>query len=402
MNSQRGTLCSKKVGIDVRSRMKVTTFNSILVCLLCVLYVWSNMYIVRNKPFLTFACDVLDMGTMVILIAMVLISNFHTKMFAGMCILTAYMVVCYLYTGMFDLLRATVILLALKDASAHKTYRMLFRTFVMAITVVFVLFLLGISNTGATTRDAITLGFATTNVASKMLQSAVFVWVLWKPNVPVKRRITVCLLTAALIWGTTGSRNSALLLLILPICLRFVKKIMSSKHAWVIKYLFFAAPLLFMGLTVLLSQLHGKYAWVQVLNGLLSNRIFMNGVAIQHYGSSLIGQAANIKDFSGVFDPVAGKYTTFLTIDSFYVYALSYYGILGAAITLLTMTAVIRRAWQQNNAEVVTVSLLVCVYGMAETMTTVFCMPALIYLFLRDDTAVESKTGVQKYEINYI
>lgn len=396
MNSQRGALYSKKVGTDVRSKMKVTMINSILVCLLCVLYVWSNMYVVRNNPFLTAICNVLDIGILTVLIAMVLFSRFHTEIFVGVCILTAYMAACYLYTGMFDLLRATIILLALKDTSAKKTYRMLFRTFVLAIAVVFVLYLLGISYTGGTRRDTITFGFVTTNVASRMLQSAVFVWVLWKPNVPVKRRFTVCLLTAVLIWGTTGSRNSAIVLLVLPICLYFVKKIMNSKHAGGIQYLFFAAPFLFMGLTLLLSQMYGKYAWVQILNGLLSNRIFMNSVAIQHYGSSLIGQAANIKDFSGVFDPVVGKYTTFLTIDSFYVYVLSYYGILGTAITLLTMTAAMRRAWRQNNAAVVTVSLLVCVFGMAETMTTVFCMPALIYLLLRDDTVVESKTGGTK------
>ena len=354
------------------------------------------MYVVRTSAILTGVFDALDGIVLMILIAIILTSSFHTKMFLEICLLTGYMLICYLITGLFDLLRSEIVVLALMNTSAKKTYKMLFRTFIISLGIVFVLYILGISNAGEMRRENIALGFGTPNVASKMIQTAIFLWVLWKSGTQIKYRNIIYLMIIVFVWLTTGSRNSTIMLIIFPASLYLIKKILKSSHRRWLQYIFVSVPLVLTAITIILPYLYGKYAWVQGLNALVSNRIYMNSVAIQKYGFSIIGQAANIMEFSGIFDVVSQKYTSFLTIDCFYIYILVYYGVLGLTLTLFAITAVIKKAWKNNNHGVLTVTILLCVYCMMETTSSVFVLPFLTYLFVQDDISEGIKNGGMK------
>lgn len=380
----------------MKSRITLKTFNSFMVCILCTIYVLSNMYVVRTSAILTGVFDALDGIVLMILIAIILTSSFHTKMFLEICLLTGYMLICYLITGLFDLLRSEIVVLALMNTSAKKTYKMLFRTFIISLGIVFVLYILGISNAGEMRRENIALGFGTPNVASKMIQTAIFLWVLWKSGTQIKYRNIIYLMIIVFVWLTTGSRNSTIMLIIFPASLYLIKKILKSSHRRWLQYIFVSVPLVLTAITIILPYLYGKYAWVQGLNALVSNRIYMNSVAIQKYGFSIIGQAANIMEFSGIFDVVSQKYTSFLTIDCFYIYILVYYGVLGLTLTLFAITAVIKKAWKNNNHGVLTVTILLCVYCMMETTSSVFVLPFLTYLFVQDDISEGIKNGGMK------
>lgn len=377
----------------VRTKVKLKTLNSFMVCMLCAVFIMSNTYVVRSSELLKTICDVIDTLLLVILLVIILTTSFHTKMFVRVCVLTGYMLVCYLWTGQFDLLRAEIILLALRDTSARKTYRLLFHTFLISLGIVFILYILGVSNAGEMRRGSIALGFGSPNVASKMIQSAVFLWGLWSSNARANYKNVVYLLMLLFVWFTTGSRNSVIILTVFPACLYLFRKIMNSRRGRRLKYLFFAIPPLFAAITIILPQMYGRYPWVQGLNALMSNRIYMNRVALQNYGFTVIGQAANLMDFSGIYDVVSQKYTTFLTIDCFYMYVLTYYGVFGLAIALAAIIAVMRKAWRQNNIVVLTVTVLLCIYSMVETTSSLFCLPSLIYLLLRDDVSVEPEQG---------
>lgn len=246
--------------------------------------------------------------------------------------------------------------------------------------------MLGISDPGILRRNGIALGFATTNLASRIIQLGLFLILASTTKIrSIYKTIALCLIVAAFTYITTKSRVSVLLIVVYPFVNSIIGKGIQSRRQNIWKNIVAVVPLVLLALTIVLTQMYESSTFVQSLNFAFSNRIYMNLVAIQKYGVTPFGTAANISAFSGIFDTVTNKYINFLTIDSQYIYMLVYYGFLGVTLVIASLVLCIRKAWNYDNGRVVTVIILMSIYMFTETVGSIFGLPFLVYLSLREN-----------------
>ena len=362
----------------------------IAVSFLACIYVMSNAYIIRESGGATAALSILETVIYLGLILFLLLSSFQKHMLFRMICCIALLLVCYLFTGQADLLKAVILLISVKDLEYNKVFRVLWKSYFFAVLVVVALFVCGLSNPGVMRRGGITLGFATTNIASRMIQNTLFLWISSICGIQKykgKRLFGICVCVALFSYITTKSRMSSVLLILLPAIIWLMRKIRERKQYNVVGIVCGIVPVILMLVTVFLSMQYNRNTTVQMLNVALSNRIYMNLVAFQKYGITWFGNAANISSFAGVYDSVVNKYVNFLTIDSQYTYLIVYYGIVGTLVVIAGMFFCIKKTWDKGKVEITVMLLLISNYFFTETVGSLFGCPILLYLTLYDNDA---------------
>lgn len=371
----------------MKMKVKIPRFTgtSLMVALLGVIYIFSNTYVVRNSQLTQNIFDMIEAIVLLVLIVKILVSNYRTRTFAVVCITIFCLLLCYLHTRQAELIEAAIVILALKNAPTNKTYHLLYYVFVLSLIIVLIMYVTGFSDSGVMRRGDVGLGFASPNVGSRIIQTTVFLWALSKPKIKSTYINAVYFVIAILTFITTGSRLTVFLLICYPFMISIIKKLMSQKRGNTIANVFCLVPPILFFLSIVLTYLYESHTWVQILNVILSNRVYMNYIAIQEYGYSLLGYEANISMFVGSFDLVVNKYINFLTIDSQYIYLLVYYGWVGVVIGITVIMIVIKKAWNNGNATIVATTVLLCVYSLTETIGSIFGFPSLIYLLMEED-----------------
>lgn len=351
------------------------------VCIIAFLYILKNIYYIRNASGLLFGIGLIENILYILVLFSILHSSYKTKQFfliAG-CVVVLFL--CYLHTGQADLLKGFIVILSLKNLACDDVFRALGNTYILGIAIAIILYFLGISDPGILRRNGMALGFATTNIASRVIQTALFLILVSSKNAGKKYRIVViCVVIGFSTYIITESRMSLILMLAYPIVSGVVNMAISSRKKNIWRNITLVIPVVLLFTSVIITQLYNSNVSVQFLNLAFSNRIYMNLVALQEYGITVFGTAANISSFSGIFDVVADKYVNFLTIDSQYIYLLVYYGFLGTALVIGSLTLCVKKAWDYENGSIVTVLLLLSVYMFTETLGSIFGLPFLIYL----------------------
>ena len=367
------------------------------VFLLVMCFVLKNAYVVRQNSLFIRLFDSFEWGIYFILILSVLFSGYKVKQLLLIGVIAAALGLCYLSTGQADLLKACILIVYLKGVNERQLFTQLFQAFAVSVLIVFFLYVLGISDAGTTRRDGIALGFATANVASRMIQCVLFSWLVAKrKEVSMKRAFVVAEATALFIMVTTNSRASMFIVAVSPLLVYVVSGLFASRREKAISRVLVAVPVVMLVVTVASAYLYESNLYIQILNAtMLSNRVFMNYVALDKYGIGLLGNVANISSLAGIYDSVAGKYINFLTIDSHYTFLLVYYGLIGTAVWMITNVLSFMKAWRDRNAALIAILLMLNVYALTETMSSIFAFIPLMYLLVRGNEEGGADFGIR-------
>lgn len=369
----------------VSFKIKQKNMPLIKVCIIAGIYIMKNIYFIRNSTGIWNGLDVAENMIYILVLFEILFFSYKTKQFIIIVGCVTALFLCYLHTGQADLLKGFIVIVSLHNLSEEDVFSFLKMVYFFGIIMTVALYITGISNPGLMRRNGVTLGFATTNIASRLFQIALFFLVVSHKKIKNNKRFifVICIIAGIFTYALTKSRLSAILMIAYPFLLILIEKGEKSKIKWLWKTMAMSMPVAMLLFSVLLTSLYANNSIVQAINLAFSNRIYMNLVALQKYGITVFGTAADISSFSGIYDSVAQKHIYFLTIDSQYIYLIVYYGIIGMAIVISSVIICIEKAWNSRNNEIVTILLLMSVYMLTETIGSIFGFPFLVYLILK-------------------
>lgn len=385
-------------------KVYVPKLKMVPIVILVLMFVLKNSFVIRNSLTLTSILDNLEWVVYILLICAILFSGYRIKQLLLIGIIALLLGICYLSTGQADLMKACIIIVYLNGVKEHEVFTQLYQAFMISFIIVLILYIFGISDAGIGRRNGLTLGFTTTNIASRMIQCILFSWALSKHNsIKFIKLFFISEMVSILILITTGSRLSALITAVLPFLIRFINFLLYKNKDFILKLLSLT-PILFFIITVVLSYQYENNTYIQLLNStILSNRIYMNYVAFDNFGFGLLGQTANISSLAGIFDNVSSKYINFLTIDSQYTYLAVYYGFIGTGIWMIANLMTFYKALKEKNAIVIAVLLLLNVYALTETMGSIFAFIPLMYLLVKTDCSLQKNYSLNiKHDINFM
>ena len=367
------------------------------IILLVFMYVLKNAYVIRQSTLLTSFFDNAEWVIYIILILSVLCAGYKIRQLVLIGIVILLLGICYLSSGQADLIKACILVVYLKGTKEKELFHQLFQAFLLAFIIVLILYVLGISDAGATRRNGLTLGFATTNIASRMIQCTIFSWMVSKrKDIRFAKLFLVTEMVAVFIFLTTGSRASTIIVAISPLIIYFINFLFGRKRGGIILKILSLLPIVFLAVTIITAYLYESSSLVQLINSIfLSNRIYMNYVALDNFGIGLLGQSVNISSLAGIYDSASSTYVNFLTIDSHYTYLIVYYGIIGTIIWMAANLMTFHKAVTQKNAAIITVLLLLNVYAITETMGSIFAYFPLMYLLIQPNVNDVSDFGLR-------
>lgn len=364
------------------------------IIVLVLMFVLKNSYLVRNNDTLTNIFENLEMIIYLLMICVIVRSGYKIKQFFFMGIIALLLAICYLSSGQADLLKACIVIVYLNGVGEKELFVHLNQTFLISFIVVLLLYICGMSDPGIGRRNGFTLGFSTTNIASRMIQCIFFTWILSKRDrLNLSRESIAAFIFAGFILGTTGSRSSAIIVAVLPFLIWYTDFLL-RRNKKVLLWILSMTPIFFFAITIITSYQYKNSAFIQFINSaFLSNRVYMNYVAFDKFGIGWLGQAVNISSLTGIFDSISAKYVNFLTIDSQYTYLAVYFGIIGTTIWMVANLLTFYKSVKEKNATLIAVLLVLNFYALTETIPSIFVFLPLMYLLVKP---CNSNQGTEK------
>lgn len=366
--------------------IKTNRIPVVLTCVLAVIYIMEYTYIVRNNTLFSQMFSILETIVILLIGSNLLLKSYRKKTFVLILIVSVILITMYAATGFSSLISMFLIIVSLKNEDTTKVYRGLFFTFLTTLLFVLFLYIIGISNAGEFRRNAIALGFSKTNRAAMMIQIIYFLYLMQKREIKLQRiDYVVAIILSAFTYFTTRTHSSTFILLICPFLIK-IFEIMDKrlKHKNLLLRCLKYVPIVYLGLYLILIVNYSNPK-VQILNSLMSNRIFMCKTIMDESGITFFGNAQNIP-ISQIFDPVRNKYINFFTVDCNYIYLLINYGIVGTCIWMAAVSKCLNKALLNNNFIIVAVLLLVCTWFFTETENSIFSIIPITYLLMNDNT----------------
>ena len=292
-------------------------------------------------------------------------------------------------------LQGLVLIISASRFDFRQVCRALFVGALSASLVVLTLFLVGVSNSGIGRRNGISLGFGHPNTAGRVVLICYLLWICgYKTAANVKW--TQGTLVGGAVFVVTGSRTSAALILLAPFVVLVARKL--SKRARVYSGILIGLlPLILLVFTYATAQLLPISSFVNQLDLLLSNRIFLNYYAFSHNDLTLFGQMAQLTDSSGtIYNNIRNFYNWSVTIDSTYAVMLISYGVVPSIIFAVCAFIACRRAGRAGDVLALTAAFMLVIYAFNESQ--MISVTNSFFLFFAM-TRMSSSKRISKFEL---
>lgn len=264
------------------------------------------------------------------------------------------------------LLQGLVLILAVSSVDYKQVCRSLFIGTFAASLVVLILFFTGISDSGVGRRGGFSLGFGHPNTAGRVALIAYLLWICgYKALDNIK--LSHCLLLGGIVYFVTGSRTASLLIVLTPLVILLVRKF-SLRALSVVAVVVGLVPLFLFVFTYVTAQLLPVSAFVNQLDVLLSNRIFLNYYAFTNNDLTLFGQVAQLADNSGtVYNSIRNLYNWSTTVDSTYAVMLISYGVVPSILFSICAFIACRRAGKAGDVLMLVTALMLELFAFNES-----------------------------------
>ncbi len=283
------------------------------------------------------------------------------------------------------LLQGLVLVVAASGLDFKQVCRALLAGTLSAALVVLLLFLSGVSDAGVGRRNGISLGFGHPNTAGRVVLLCYLLWMCGCKSTTSIGWMQSFLIGAFLL-VVTGSRTAVALILLMPFIV-FATKGLSSKARVRFGTAIGLLPLALFILTYTTARMLPVSEFVNHLDLVLSNRIFLNYYAFGHNDLTLFGQVAQLSDHSGtIYNDVRNLHNWSVTVDSTYAVMLISYGIVPSLLFASCAFSACRRAGQTGDVIALAAALVLSIYAFNESqMISVISMFFFFYATARAD-----------------
>lgn len=351
-------------------RTKSTTVSIPIFCfgMLYFIYYLKRTYLVASSPLIF---NILDYTEWPIYIFIFFYEIIKAK-FRIRDLILIFFVGCiflfgYISAGYAELLKAMMIIVALKNVDFHKLFDVMYRILAVSIALTVLLYLLGLSDAGIQRREANALGYAQANSIGYVLMALILLTIVRKEKVGLWNKILLALLNLA---GFILS-DSRMGFLLACVALLFSNSRIYAliKKKRFIEFALSVLPAILMMFSLFTAVLYRKNAFVQWLNSLFNERIVMNSYILMTKGISLFGQPIEYHGLTteAIYNPVTKSWSHFMTIDNAYVCLIIEFGLITTIVFGIIYFKLMQNLFKYGAINIAFVMTIISLYGVTES-----------------------------------
>ena len=192
------------------------------------------------------------------------------------------------------------------------------------------------------------------------------IYLACKHNNLLVKDYVVIIIVFLFVYTITGSRTTAILILLCPIVIPVNKFFVKHKSKIAMLFISLLQFIVFL-FSVFSAKLLPQYSALKKLDLILSNRLFLNYYALSHNPMSLLGKKIDFSADGLVYNDIQNVYNAKVTLDSTYILGLLSFGIIPFAIFLLVYVYIVWKFFKYNNYLLITICALLAVYAFSES-----------------------------------
>lgn len=371
---------------------KGLSIYSLTLSILIFIFNLEHIYIIAgNKAFMQIL-NIIEWPFYFILILLVLKKRIYKYKELFVLTLIGFLLLCvYISSGYAALIKMFVVVVASKGIRFNKVISISLRTYVVSFIFTLALYITGISNSGIQRRGYSALGYTSANVAGGIVFVILLLWLYSRKQIK-KNECFIVWLVSLLIFFIINNRAVVILLILAPI-LNFVIAycLRNRKLKSTLKKSFYVLPILLIGLCVVTAYIYPYNFYIQELDIVLNNRIFLNYRNLVQYGVNIFGQATSWQLNENFYNSVTGLYSTYNTVDNAYICLLIQMGVVSTVIYIVAFIKNVKMAFDNNDSVLIMMILLLAMYGITESSTIeVFINIPFIYLLSSKTTYADN------------
>ena len=277
----------------------------------------------------------------------------------------------YVSTGYAELLKAVMIIVALKNVDYHKLFDVM-------------LYLLGLSDAGIQRRGASALGYAQANSVGYVLMALILLTIVRKDKVSLWNKFLLALLN--LVGFIIADSKTGFLLACFALLFSNNKIYVFIKRNRFIQNIITVLPVILMIFTIMTAVFYESSAFVQGMDVLFNTRISMNHYILMNKGIALLGQATEYHGYiaEAIYNAVTQSWSHYMTIDSAYADLIIEFGLLATIIIGIAYFKLMKKMFKYDAVNIAFVMTIVSLYGITES-SIISIYVAFPFLLLLND-----------------
>lgn len=360
--------------IMILQTFKQISFSSklfnIVLSILVLISVLQRNSLISNSSLIITVFEFIELLTYIILLYLIIQNKYSPKILIISIFIGALLFIGYLKSGMAVYFRSLLLILAsrrIKMESVFITIRnIVIIGIVISACIYFVQVLFGM--VPLLQPDGCSLGFVSKNSIGELF--CLVGMISFYLNFSRKGRVNYVIVFAvsSFLLLFVKSKTAAFIFLFSPIIMSLSIRVLRYKNTRLLKFLvYMISPLLFL-FAYFTAKLYNVFNVMQVLDRLLTNRIFLNHYALTKYGLTLFGQKVSLHD-TGVYNAVTGIGNITVTVDNAYILSLVSLGVIPTLIFVFGYFFLVKKALNEKNYLLIGIAVLLCLYGFTEVNT---------------------------------
>ncbi len=345
--------------------------NIFLGCLflLVLLSELSKIYFISQSKFILSILSYIEIPLYLELFFCIFQKRYKSNQLLIFAFISLILLIGYLKSGMAGFFRGFLLLIASKNIDYIKIIKSIRISMILSLLISLILYGLGISNAGVQRRGYVAFGFEHPNVFAQVVMLILLLWYAEKGKTMKTKQYILFLAVGMIIYFLSGSRTALIVLAALPICILFLKPIILENKIYTFrKILIILSQAIMCTFTYLSAILIEHSSIIIALDGLLVNRIFLNYYALKNWDVKLFGQNTDLRTMGTVYNNIRNIYwSTGSTVDSSYMTSILVMGIIPTIIAGIGFLLVMKRAINEKNIIIISLSIVCSIYGFMET-----------------------------------
>lgn len=273
---------------------------------------------------------IIDIVGYIILAGIILKQKVSEKFLLMYSIATVFFVYGYLKSGMSAFLTAWLVLLACKGMDYKRILRILYQCTLVTLAVSIITSLFYIGEIGQQVETGFTLGFSHKNIAGLYL---CFAYILKFNMKPAKHTYIKSIAWGLFILIITQSKTAAFSVIALPFLITFYRWVVEKNKKSIIRITEILVPL-YCVITYVTAVLFPISKFVQRLNQIFTNRIFLNWFILSKNKITLFGQNVQLH-YSGIHNAIINQWNINTTVDGTYIILILVFGIVPTLLYIM-------------------------------------------------------------------
>lgn len=376
------------------NRGKISVFAFCLVCLSFFQYM-SDVVLIKENSLFTVSRTLMEIICYLLLLCVIFKKEYSTNNLVIIIIIT-----CILTYGMYrSTMSAYVFGWLLIVAGKGENYKCLIRKLYQTMLVVFLIavfsYVVSINYQSLLEqlKTGLTLGFAQKNQAGLYLAYLYLMKKTWKKY---SGKIYNDCLYAILVFIITKSKTAMIAILLFPLLQKIYKQTLVKGRIWIFTLTKILVPM-FLVLNVYFAKFFLTSRFAQIVDTIMTNRVFLNWFLLQKSKMTLWGQNIQLS-YTGVYNPIRNVWNITTTVDNAYFLSIMVMGIVPTILFTLGYINVIKKAWKSKQVIILVIAVILALYGMSE-VKTISIFFNFVYLYINTNGEVEFYS--EKKETSY-